>query len=438
MTVSPLRWSRRGILGAGALLGLGHLRVLKAAPGLSSDNPEGESFAALPPKRAQRVIQIFLPGGMAHQESFDPKPLAPLAYRGDVRAIHTKIPGLQFSRHLERTAEIADRLTVIRSFTHGEAAHERGSHNILTGFRPSPAVVYPSLGSLIAHELGPRASLPPYVCIPNTPHLYAGTGYLPSSFAPFSLGSDPAKDNFKVRDLGLPDGVDGARFERRRGLLDTIDAGFRAGAGVDAVGAMGSFYQRAYELLASSAAVEAFRIQDEPDKVRDRYGRHAAGQRLCLARRLVESGVRWVTVTVGGWDHHQNISQRMREQLPPLDQAFAALILDLEERGLLDETLVLLASEFGRTPKLNPEGGRDHWPGVYSIVLAGGGVKRGLAHGRSDATASGPEEKAVGPQDLARTVLTMTGVDPEKTLMAGGNRPLKILKGGRLLKEILA
>ena len=384
------------------------------------------------------MIQIFLPGGMAHQESFDPKPYSPIAYRGEVRAIDTNVPGVQVANHLERTARVMDKLTLIRSFTHGEAAHERGVHNILTGFRPSPAVVYPSLGSIVAHELGPRQSLPPYVCIPNSPNAYAGTGYLSSSYAPFSLGSDPANGNFRVRDLALPSGVDEARFANRRSMLDAVNANFEAAEGVDDVGAMDSFYQRAYALLASEHAKDAFQIEQEPEGLRDRYGRHAAGQRLCLARRLVEHGVRWVTVTIGGWDHHQNIARAIRDQLRPLDQAYATLIADLDERGLLDRTLVLLASEFGRTPKINRNGGRDHWPGVFSVALAGGGVKRGYVHGASDATASAVDQKAVGPQDLARTLCTLVGVDPDKRLMAGGNRPLNIVKDGRVVRDVLA
>jgi hypothetical protein len=327
---------------------------------------------------------------------------------------------------------------LIRSFTHGEAAHARGVHNILTGFRPSPAVVYPSLGSVIAHELGPRESLPPYVCIPNAPNSYAGTGYLSSSYAPFSLGSDPARGDFKVRDLSLPGGVDEERFAGRRSMLAAVNSGFDAAHGVDSVTAMQSFYERAYALLASEHAKLAFKIEEEPDNVRDRYGRHAAGQRLCLARRLVEHGVRWVTITIGGWDHHNNIARAHRDQLVPLDQAYAALIADLDERGLLDTTLVLLASEFGRSPKVNARGGRDHWPGVFTVALAGGGVKRGYVHGSSDSTATAVNEKAVGPQDLARTLFTLVGVDPEKTLMAGGNRPLKIVKDGRVVRDVLA
>jgi uncharacterized protein (DUF1501 family) len=420
-------WTRRTFVRAGAVASLG-LSDLFQVRALAAQDEE------LPPPRADAVIQIHLPGGLAHQESFDPKPFAPKAYRGEVSAIDTKLPGVKFAKHLAQTAKIADRLTVIRSMTHGEAAHDRGTHNMLTGYRPSPAVVYPSLGSVVAEELGPRDDLPPYVCVPAPNSPYNGTGYMSASYAPFSLGDDPASKRFRVRDLDLPKGVDEERFARRRKMLEAVGAGF--GDAVDGVGAMDSFYTGAYAMLASEGAKAAFRIDEEPDKLRDRYGRHAAGQRLLMARRLVEAGVRYVTVTVGGWDHHQQIARRVGEQLGPLDQAFAMLIRDLDGRGLLDRTLVLITTEFGRTPKVNPQGGRDHWPGVFSAVMAGGGVRRGYAHGTSDSTASAVESKAVIPEDLARTVYTLIGIDPDKALLAG-TRPVRLVKGGRVLRDVL-
>lgn len=420
-------WTRRDFMRTG-VAGLG-LSNLGLAGALRRDEEEA------PTPRADAVIQIHLPGGMAHQESFDPKPYAPKVYRGEVRAINTKLPGVQFANHLAQTAKIADRITVVRSITHGEAAHERGTHNMLTGYRPSPAVVYPSMGSVVASQLGPRENLPPYVCVPNAPGPYGGTGYLSASYAPFSLGDDPASARFRVRDLDLPGGVDEARFARRRKMLDVVGASF--GEGEDGVEAMGSFYSSAYEMLASEEAKAAFRIDQETDKVRDEYGRNQSGQRLLMARRLVEAGVRYVTVSVGGWDHHEQIARRVGEQLRPLDQAFAMLIRDLDERGLLDRTLVILTTEFGRTPKINQTGGRDHWPGVFSMAMAGGGVKRGYVHGSSDTTATAVESKGVTPEDMARTVYTLIGINPDKELLSGGNRPLRLVKGGRILRDLL-
>lgn len=429
--------TRREFLLAGAALGIGLPELLGAPPGTLRGYDE-TAADELPPARAKGVIQVFLGGGIAHQETFDPKPYSPVTYRGQGRTVDTSLPGVRFGQYLTKTAAIADRLTVIRSFTHGEAAHERGTHNMLTGYRPSPAVVYPSLGSLVAHELGPRTQLPPYICVPNAPGAYAGAGYLPSSFAPFSLGSDPQRKNFKVRDLDLPKGVDDARFQRRRKMLERVNERFDAEQEADALAAMDTFYERAYELLSSPEAKEAFRIDAEDNGLRDRYGRTSAGQRMLLARRLVEHGARWVTVQIGGWDMHEKIFDRMKKTLPPVDQAFAALVEDMDSRGLLDETLVLWTSEFGRSPKINQRGGRDHWPGVFSVAMAGGGVKRGMVYGASDATASVVDEKAVTPEDLARTVFTLVGVDPDKTLYAGGSRPLQVVRGGRLVRDILA
>lgn len=424
-------WNRRAFVQAGALFGLGFGDMLRAV----TDSTDGE---AIPAPRAKSLIHIHLPGGMAHQESFDPKPFSPVSYRGDGRSVETRLPGVKFGSSLRRTAQIADRITVIRSMTHGEADHDRGTHNMLTGYRPSPAVIYPSLGSVVSHELGTRQSLPPYVCIPRQPNVFAGNGYLSASYAPFELGDDPARSGFRVRDLALPKGVDQARFDRRRSLLRTIDAGFTAGEGVDGVRAMDSFYDSAYELLASPEARAAFELDSEDGGLRERYGKHGAGQRLLLARRLIQAGVRYVTVTVGGWDHHERINDRIREQLDPLDQAYSALIEDLDGLEMLDDTLVLLTTEFGRTPKINDNGGRDHWPGVFSIALAGGGIRRGYVHGSSDSTASAVESKAVTPEDLSRTIFTLIGVNPDKDLIAGGNRPLRLVKGGRLLKDCLS
>jgi hypothetical protein len=241
--------------------------------------------------KAKSVINIYLGGGMAHQESFDPKFLAPIEYRGPLEHIKTSLDGVYFSENMKETAKIADKITVVRSMTHGEAAHERGTHNMFTGYRPSPAIQYPSFGSVVAHELGPRANLPAYICIPSMNTPYAGTGYLGSAYGPFSLGSDPASSGFSVRDLNLPSGIDADRFADRRKMRAVVDAHFSALEKADALEGMDSFYQRAYAMISSDKARAAFDINQEPGKLRDEYGRNQAGQRMLLARRLVESGV---------------------------------------------------------------------------------------------------------------------------------------------------
>src|SRR6202453_4396787 len=261
-----------------------------------------------PPAVAKSLIHIFMPGGWAAQETFDPKPQAPIEYRGPLGSIDTNVDGVRLSEYLKDTAKIMDKITVVRSMTHGEAAHERGTHNMFTGYRPSPALLYPSMGSVVSHEYGPRNNLPPYVCIPNQPNEFAGTGYLSSSFAPFSLGSDPASGGFQVRDLSLPGGVDDARFSRRRTALEAVNDYFARKEKSDALKAMDTFYDRAYSLISSKDAREAFNINAEPAAVRDEYGRNEAGQRMLMARRLVGAGVRFVALTYGGWDMHAQIT----------------------------------------------------------------------------------------------------------------------------------
>ena len=429
------RTNRRGFLTVGALAGVG--LTLADYFSLREARAEQKNYDFLEAK-AKSVIHIYLPGGLAHQESFDPKPFAPIEYRGELGTIDTAIPGEKFCETLPETAKIADKLTVIRSMTHGEAAHERGTHNMFTGYKPSPALIFPSMGSVVSHEYGPRNNLPPYVCIPNQPNEFAGTGYLSSAFAPFSLGSDPAAGGFKVRDLSLPDGIDEARFSRRRSALDAVNDYFRKKEKSDSLAAMDTFYERAYSLISSSQAREAFNIDAEPGNIRDEYGRNEAGQRMLMARRLVAAGVRFVSLTYGGWDMHTNITQGMRGQMPNFDRAFAALVRDLDRNGLLDSTLVLVSSEFGRTPKINKDAGRDHWPKVFSVVMAGGGAKKGYIHGASNATASEPDRDEIGPEDLATTVYHQLGIIADKELMAPGNRPIEIVDGGKVRKELLA
>jgi hypothetical protein len=387
---------------------------------------------------AKNVIHIFLPGGMASQESFDPKVYSPEEYRGPFGSIETKLPGERFGELFPHTASIADKITVIRSMSHGEAAHERGTHNMFTGYRPSPALQYPSMGSVISHELGPRKNLPPYVCIPNQPNEFAASGYLSSAYGPFSLGSDPASGNFTVRDLALPGGVTEQRFNRRRSLLATVDGHFTALEKSDALDAMDTFYQRAYGLISSPEAREAFNLSAESEEIKNEYGKNQAGMRLLMARRLVEAGVRFCSVVYGGWDHHDNIQANMKRQVPPLDQAYTALIRDLERRGLLDSTLVMLTTEFGRTPKINGTAGRDHYPKVFSIALAGGGIRKGYIHGKSDLTSTEVEADELTVPDWASTMYHLMGINAEKELMAPGDRPIEIVDGGSLVKELLA
>lgn len=429
--------SRREFLYVGLVgglgLSLGNFMKLRAA-----DAAAGTGLKAA----AESIIHIYLPGGMAHQESWDPKPLAPIEFRGPLGTVATSIPGVHFSENMKHTAKIADRLTIVRSMTHGEAAHERGVHNMFTGYRPSPALAYPSLGSVVSHELGSRNKLPPYVAVPGGANFaggeVAGSGYLSSAHGPFSLGADPANKGFSVRDLNLTGGITPERFDRRRSILGTVDEHFRTLEKSDAITAMDSFYQSAYALVSSKEAREAFNLGAENDKTREMYGMNQAGQRMLMARRLVEGGVRFVSVVYGSWDMHAGIQRGMANQMPNFDQAYAALITDLERRGMLDKTLVMVSSEFGRTPKINKDAGRDHWPRVFSVAFAGGGFKKGLVYGASDPTGAEPDHDPLTVENMSATVLNQLGIKHDKNLMAPGGRPVAIVKSGQVMTDLLA
>jgi hypothetical protein len=386
---------------------------------------------------AKSIIQIVLPGGMAHQESWDPKPEAPLEYRGPFGIAKTKLPGIVLNENFKSVAQVIDKMTIVRSIAGKEADHGRASYTMFTGYRKSPAIEHPSLGAVVSHEFGPRKDLPPYVAIPSA-NEYGGTGYLGSQFGPFGIGSDPARNGYKVRDLSLPPGVDDRRFTTRREIRGVVDDHFRYQAkNAEALGAMDEFYQRAYALISSPAARQAFDIEKESSETRQKYGNSDAGPRFLLARRLVEAGVRFVTVSYGGWDMHAGIENAMRRQAPGLDSALAGLIRDLSDRGMLDSTIVLVTSEFGRTPKINASAGRDHFPRVFSHAIAGGGFKKGLVYGSSNSTASEPEENPVRVEDVLTTVYHQLGINADKELMSAGNRPIEIIDGGEVVKDLI-
>lgn len=396
--------------------------------------------------KAKSVIHIYLQGGFAQTDSFDPKPDAPAEYRGILDAISTSLPGVYFSSHMQQTAKVADKITVVRSMTHTEVDHSRGEHSMFTGYRPSPALTYPSVGSVVAHELGARKSMPPYICLPNQGSQFLGSGYLSNAFGPFSLGADPARSNFSVRDLSLPRGVDDDRFSKRKSWKQMVDSHFATLSEDDALATMDSFYQRAYDLLASQEAKNAFNLKGESEAIKELYGmvpsqkilRPSAGARFLLARRLVEAGARFVTVTYGTWDTHAFHYRGIEVQLPDFDRAFAGLIQDLNQRGMLDETLVLVTSEFGRTPKINAGGGRDHWPRVFSIVLAGGGIKPGSIFGESDALAAEPHSSPLSVENYVSTIYHLLGIDSKKDLMSPGDRPQAIVMNGEVEGKLLA
>jgi hypothetical protein len=438
------RPTRRDFLYAGWLGGLG----LTLGSLLKLEAARAADSARRAEPKAKSVIHVYLQGGFAHMDSFDPKPDAPAEYRGTLGTVATKLPGVRFSEHMVKTSAVADRLTVVRSMSHTEVDHSRGEHSMFTGYRPSPALVYPSLGSVTAHELGPRRHMPPYVVVPTAGSRFLGSGYLSSAYGPFALGADPGRPGFAVRDLSLPPGVDDARFAARKEWKELVDDHFAKLEKDDALSTMDTFYQRAYGLLSSPTAREAFSLKGETEKTKELYGltgltgplsfRNKSTARFLIARRLIEAGARFVTLTFGAWDTHAYHYNGIQIQMPLFDIAFAGLITDLDRRGLLDSTLVVVNSEFGRTPKINAGGGRDHWPRVFSIVLAGGGIKRGQVYGASDALAAEPAKTPLSVEDYAHTVYHLLGIDVKKDLMSPGNRPQQIVTNGRVVKGLLA
>jgi hypothetical protein len=435
--------TRRDVLRVGWLgglsLSLGSFLKLEAA---ARAGGEGRT----PAPRATSVIHIYLQGGFAHMDSFDPKPDAPVEYRGILDAVETKLPGVRFSSHMQQTAHVADKLSIVRGMTHTEVDHSRGEHSMFTGYRPSPALVYPSLGSVVAQELRPRKDMPPYVCVPNQGSQFLGSGYLSNACGPFALGADPARPGYSVRDLNQPRGVDAARSASRREWKELVDDHFARLEADDAVTSMDQFYERAYGLLSSPQARDAFSLKAESDQTKTLYGMigeglgvyRSAGARFLIARRLIEAGARFVTVTFGAWDTHAYHYRGIEAQMPDFDRAFAGLITDLDQRGMLDSTLVIVNSEFGRTPKINAGGGRDHWPRVFSIILAGGGIKRGQVYGASDALAAEPARSPLSVEDYAHTIYHLLGINPRKDLMSPGNRPQPIVTNGQVVKGLLA
>jgi len=423
--------SRRNFLTLGSIgglsLGLSDYLKLKAEDNLN------------PSAKANGVIYIYLPGGFAAQETFDPKPLSPIEYRGPLDSIETSVAGLRFSQNLKDTAKIANKITVIHSMTHGETAHERGTNNMFTGWRPSPALQYPSIGSIISHELGIKNNLPPYVTVPSVPNEYAGAGFLSHSYSSFSLGSNPEDPNFKVRDLKIPNEVDSRRFDQRKRLLDVVNnSEFRKrNQTSDALIAVDSFYENAFNLMTSNPAVEAFDISKETEEIKEKYGKNSAGMRMLLCRRLIEAGVRFVTMTYGGWDHHDNIGGQINNQLPAFDRAYAALINDLDQRGLLNSTLVCITTEFGRTPKINKDSGRDHWPQVNGALLFGGGLKHGQVIGSTNRLGEYALDRPVDFQEIIATIYHTLGVDISSTTITDTTGRPQFLVENTNMKEFI-
>ena len=383
--------------------------------------------------KERSCIVLFQAGGASQLDTFDPKPEAVSDIRGSFKAIPTAVPGVRVSELLPRSAKALNKFSIIRSMHSDEAIHERARQYVFSGTKPRNEVLQPSYGSTLAKELGPKNGLPPFVSIPMA-DLSAEAGFLGPTFDPFVSG-EPTAEDFSVQDLTLPSGINLSEARSRTGLLAALNREFKQVEQAPLIDSMDEFYQKAFDLISSPAAKQAFDISAEPDKLRDAYGRTTIGQGALLARRLVEAGVRLASIFHWGYDTHVNNEPEHKRLVPEFDQAFAALLEDLEQRGLLETTLVLVIGDFGRTPKVNFSGGRDHWPGAFSVALAGAGIHGGAVIGETDAHASEPISRPVRIEDLGATVYEALGIDYRKNYHANG-RPIAINKEGQPVKEL--
>jgi hypothetical protein len=438
--------TRRDLLRIGAL-GIGGLTL----PNLLHLE---RTAAAGPRPRARSVILLFLSGGPSHLDMWDLKPDAPEEVRGTFRPAATRVPGLRVAEQLPGTASIMDRCCIIRSMQHGNNNHPAAAFWMMVGMpmtRPAPQIVTmsredrPHPGSVIARRLPSNRNLPPFVMVPEAispvgperPGQHAG--FLGAAYDPYRVNSDPSAPTYSPGSLQPGADVPVGRIDHRRALLAQVSAYARFLDETAPAQVLDPYYTRAFDLVSSPAAQRAFDVAAEPAHVRDRYGRHIFGQSVLLARRLVEAGVRlvhvnWVRHDNGsggqGYDSHRDHLNWCRTELfPPTDRALTALVEDLTQRGLIDETLVVMMGEFGRTPRLNAAGGRDHWANCFSVLLAGGGIRGGIAHGASDRIGAYPATPPVRPQDLMATVYHCLGIDPHTTIHDLQQRPLALMEG---------
>lgn len=421
------------MLGLGSLLGGGFTSSLYAR---SLANKKAQ---------AKSVILVWLDGGPTHYEMFDPKPDAPVEIRGSFKPIPTRISGVHFSQHLPKLASIANKLAIVRSVQHDQGNHGAGNHYMMTGAPPRIPVgcgafvsFHPSLGSVVSSEIGAPPGLPPYFTMPSMTRS-GGPNFLGARHAPFVVDGNPNSTNFRVRDVSLPKEMDGSKQAGRNEMRKAVDKFLRfADKQVgDPATAMDDHYKQGLDLMQSPDAQAAFDIHREPDRIRDQYGRNDFGQRALLSRRLVEAGVPFIVLNEGGWDHHSKLFSALEKRLPTFDETISTLIMDLDQRGILDSTLILVLGEFGRTPQVNKDGGRDHWSNAMSILVAGGGTPGGQVIGATDKRGYAACERVLTPEHFASTVYSKLGIDPEKIVYSPNGRPAHLVSNPETIKELM-
>ena len=438
---------RRDLLRVGVASGLGiglTMEGLFRGQALAAEGPAGSTANS---RDGVSVIILFLKGGLSTIDTLDLKPNAPSEIRGEFDPIETTVPGMQVCEHLPQLAQQAHRFSLLRSFTHSDSNHGPADHWMLTGYAPragfnpslKPNNQFPSLGSIVAKTLGPRGSIPPYVCLPRM-HPSCGSAYLGPAAAPFVVEADPNSPDFSVPDLLPPFSVDASRLDARRDLLQTVDrfARSREVAANAAASTTAAFREKAFSLMVSSQTKQAFDIGTESATLRDAYGRSSLGQSCLMARRLVEAGVRCVTIEHTNWDtHFDNFNVLKKDLLPHLDSGLATLLSDLHQRGLHEKTLVVVMWEFGRTPRVNKDAGRDHWGPSNCLLLSGGGIRPGIVVGETNRHGEKPTSDPTGPADLSATICHCLGINPDQEFHTPEGRPVKITNSGSVIRGLL-
>lgn len=391
--------------------------------------------------KATQAIFIELPGGPSHLDTFDLKPDAPSEFRGSFNPIKTNVPGMEISEHLPKLSKVADKFCILRGVSHTLAAHRLGQEYVNTGSKPIPALEYPSFGAVLSKERPSNVEIPSLVAIPKAAQ---GPGFLGIRYAALETKTTPKfGEPFSVRGISLPNSIGIDEVNRRQDLLGKLDRRFSELEKSDQLlEGLDQFGSQAYSMITSSRARQAFDIGQEPDSFAKQFGEESFGQSCLLALRLIESGVRLVSLQLGGWDTHQdNFSRLKNDNLPRLDAGLSGLLNGLEQRGLLQSTAVFVTGEFGRTPKINQrsaEGGRDHYPRCMFMLMAGGGVRGGQVIGESDDKASAPRHHAITPDDVAASFYHNLGIDPTTEFQSGTGRPITLVRDGKIIKELFS
>lgn len=418
--------TRRDFLKVGAIGSLSLSDFLRCTQGKESTKAKAKS-----------AIFIFLGGGPSHLDTFDLKPASPMDVRGEFTPISTNVTGLSICEHLPRLAKYADKYAIVRGVSHTLAGHQLGTEYLSTGNRPIPSLEFPGYGAVVSKELSGSPELPHFVAIPNTPQQ---PGYLGIRYASLRTNSTPSAGKpFSVRGISLGNGITVDQFQKRQKLLDELDTTFKdIESNSSLIDGLDQFSRQAYAMISSPRARKAFDVSQEKSSIAEAFGKQRFGQSCLLAARLIEAGTRFVTVTFSGWDTHSGNFRKMKDSLlPQFDEGLSALLTTLDNKGLLESTTVCVTGEFGRTPKINPGAGRDHWPRSMCVLFAGGGIKAGQVLGASDAKGMGPTGQPITPDQIAATFYQTLGIDHQKEYHTNTGRPVMIVREGKVIPELV-